>query len=373
MFDCSEQSPKCMGNAAHIPKGRTSIAFPKICSPYDQEFSSVVTQRRLPLPIYSDRISSCKWLCGPVDLPTAPLAPFAAPRTRSVTSLDQSNGVRFPALTIETGSTDKSPTQSVDSICSEGNIEPLAVNAGLLSRSGPELASSGTWASVESVSGATDEDPATEKGPKHKLSKQVIHRVVERERRRVCSEIIMAIKTHFLPDLLPEVASNSHKSIVPRNILLEYSLAHIVCLEEKCDSLASDCDELIQRSRREWHASDPNADRHHAKRTTAQSHRDSLREASPKRPSRDTPPASSPSSPNTRNNTADKPPSRPLQFSPDMGQPLSNRRTTWRSDVANKVRKFVDDRKRPYRDVSETAGRKRKRSSSDVSVTGGRY
>jgi len=51
----------------------------------------------------------------------------------------------------------------------------------------------------------------------------------------------MAMTSHFLPDLLPEVSSNSHKSIVPRNILLEYSLAHIVCLQRRPRSNCGGC------------------------------------------------------------------------------------------------------------------------------------
>lgn len=282
--------------------------------PCNQQNPSVIAQRRLPLPICSDRVSSSKWLRGSVKSPRAPLTPPIGHLIKPSDASNRSNGamLRPQPSAIYIRSPDKSPTPAKASGLSSGRNPAVVTENGFYSP--PELlqtpsnsASNNTaldpsQSPPDSVNASHGENLTTDKKSKHKLTKQVIHKVVERERRRKCSEIITTTKNHFLPDLFLEVSSNSHKSVVPRNIVLEYSLAQIVCLQRKCDQLDRDYKTLLQKRERDWHAQGKEEDRSRFRshRPMAQSQLDSHRDPSPGRDSRDTPPTSSPSSPATR-------------------------------------------------------------------------
>lgn len=359
--------------------------------PCNQQNLSVIVQRRLPLPIYSDRVSSSKWLCGPVKSPQAPLTPPIGHLIKPSDASNQSNGtmLRPQPSAIYIRSPDNSPTPAKASGLSSGRSAAVVTESGFYSA--PELLQTPSYSASnnavldpsqsppDSVNAVEEENLTTDKKSKHKLTKQVIHKVVERERRRKCSEIIATTKNHFLPDLFLEVSSNSHKSVVPRNIVLDYSLAHIVCLQRKCDQLDRNYKMLLQKRERDWHALGKEEDRSRSHRPKAQSQLASQRDPSPGRDSRDTPPASSPSSPATRkrkrvdpeisgNETESRTPYRYLPRTSDFLQPLRSRSTTWQSDVAREIREFVKKRKEAYRETEEIPSRKRKRSSSDVTV-----
>lgn len=220
--------------------------------PCIQYNASVIDQRRLPLPICSDRVSSSKWLGGSVQSPRAPLPPplghliesSAAPSHLNAATLrPQPSAIYISspnkppassnAISLTSGKTNTAmPAKTRHSPPTPPHPPPPRALPNPSSNHSPTPA-----ASSNNASQPTNPPPPPKK-PKKSTSAPTAptrppHKVVERERRRKCSEIIMAMTSHFLPDLLPDVSSKSHKSIVPRNILLEYSLAHIVCLQRR--------------------------------------------------------------------------------------------------------------------------------------------
>jgi len=355
--------------------------FANVFSPCDQERDSVVAGRILPPPVRSYPVPSCTWPYGSVEFPRAHTASHLGTLPQAVAASIQTKRTMPVAHAFATGieSPHQSSTPSKLSELSRGKNEPPIPNSGLDSRLDP-LQGSSRRASIGSAPDRSRSSHDYVKKPRHDeitTDKREKHTIAERKRRSVCSGTIMEIKTHLLPNLPAEASSTSHKSVVPRNDILVRCLANIVCLKEACDILANDYDEFFQKYERELHAAVEEKHRYKVLCTAAQRQLDALHDHPKGQSPGHTAPASSPPSRNTckhgESGTSDddnegKPPLKRLRCSPDLTTSIRNRKSTWRSDVTNEIREFVENWRKITGDAQEPSKRKRKRSSSDSTV-----
>ncbi len=115
-------------NGSQMP---TSLATER--SPDGERRDSMVTQRRLPLPIYSDRVSSSTWLWSPTEShrPPPPLSSRVGHLTRVLTDSDQLRRWLPPdhhRSGILTDHSNRSPTKSEDVEPSDRKEPPPTVD-----------------------------------------------------------------------------------------------------------------------------------------------------------------------------------------------------------------------------------------------------
>ncbi|KAI9871525.1 MAG: hypothetical protein M1830_002785 [Pleopsidium flavum] len=389
MYRSPKQNLDRMTAATYLPQVQTRTPYANVSSPCDQKLDSVVARPILPPPVPSCRLPSFPWLYESVESIRAQTASHlealpqaVAPSTRSKQTMP---GAHASATYIEYPH--QFPTPSKLSEISRRENEASISNGELNSRSERSQESSHRaliiatpdrrWGSHDHV-----------KKPQHTEltpEKRWIHKMAERKRRSDCSETLVEMRTHFLPDSLPKASSTSQKSIVPRNDILILCLAHIVCLIEVCDILAHELDQLFQKYERERYALVKDRDFYKARYTAAQQQLDALHDRPKRRDPGNTSPASSPASPNRKHResgVSDDGNKARLSLkrsscSPDFLPSFPNRQSTWVSYVTDKIKKFIEKRsktpggngQKTTSDEQEPSKRKRKRSLSDSTVT----
>lgn len=372
----------------YVYRNQSSAPFSNIFSPSDQEHGSIISSRLLPLP--PSLIPQRPWLHGSAMSSPVHNAPRLGNLEPTLVTSNRLEGAipthRAPTAyaeppyrwSIASKLSRFSPEdQTFPVLCrgSDSHRDPVKRQCRHTSN---KPAQERSRSFVDNPEESQQMLPTSKKRDLHKTADRESHKLAERERRSVCSATIHRIKMQLLPNLLPEHSPSSHKLGAARNDVLVYSLAHIVCLMEECDVLATENDVLTQKYASERNALVERIEHHKVQYTVTQLQLDALRKISPGRGHRNTPPASSPPSPNTfkqgdlgilDGDDEVKQSIKARSSSRKFPPPIYTRQRIWKSEVIDKIKKFLTYESDTRTDAPKPTRKKRKRSASDSTLT----